>query len=96
MEFVARRSLKEQKRAIAGLYLDSPIKTTTQPTTERLLRAFLHIKLIVIALSDRIVYQMQGLSPVHQDILGLLGLPRNLSTSLARPVSLVTQASTVL
>ena len=95
MEFVARRSLKEQKRAIAGLYLDSPVKTTTQPTTERLLRAFLHIKLIVISFSDRIVYQVQGLSHVHQDILGLLGLPLDLYTSLARTVSRVTQASSV-
>ena len=51
IEFVARRSLKEQERAIAGLYLDSPVKTTMQPTAERLLRAFLHIKLIIISFS---------------------------------------------
>jgi transposase len=95
MEFVARRSLKEQKRAIAGLYLDSPVKTTTLPTTERLLRAFLHIKLIIISFSDRIVYQVQGLSHVHQEILGLLGLPPDLYTSLARTVSRVAQVSTV-
>jgi transposase len=95
MEFVARRSLKEQKRAIAGLYLDSPVKTTTQPTTERLLRAFLHIKLIVISFSDRIVYQVQGFSHVHQEILGLLGFPPDLYTSLARTVPRITQARTV-
>lgn len=95
MEFVARRSLKEEERAIAGLYLDSPIKTTTQPTAERLLRSFLHIKLIIVSFSDRIVYQVKGLSPVHQEILGLLGLPPDLYTSLARTVLRVTQASTV-
>jgi transposase len=95
MEFVARRRLKEQGRAQAGLYLDSPVKTTTQPTAERLLRAFLHIKLIVISFSDRIVYQVKGLSHVHQDILDLLGLPPDLYTSLARTVSRIAQETTV-
>jgi transposase len=91
MEFVARRSLKEQERPIAGLYLDSPVKTTTRPTAERLLRAFLHIKLIVIHLPDRLVYQVQGLSPVHQEILNLLGLSPDLYTSLAHTIERVTQ-----
>jgi len=94
-EFVCRRNLKEQKRAVAGLYLDSPVKTTTKPTTERLLRAFLHIKLITITFSDRTIYQVQGLSSVHQDVIELLDLPPDLYTSLARTVSRVTQATTV-
>jgi hypothetical protein len=85
-EFVPRRTLKEQGRAIAGLYLDSPSKTTTSPTAERLLRAFLHIKLIIISFSDRVVYQVKGLLPVHQEILALSGLPSDLYASLARTV----------
>lgn len=95
IEFVARRTLKEQGRAQAGLYLDSPVKTTTRPTAERLLRAFLHIKLIIISFSDRIIYQVQGLSPVHQEILELAGLPSDLYTSLARTISRGRQETTV-
>jgi transposase len=86
VEFVPRRTLKEQGRAVAGLYLDSPSKTTTSPTAERLLRAFLHIKLIIITFSDRVVYQVKGLEPVHQEILALSELPSDLYTSLARTV----------
>jgi len=91
MEFVARRSLKEQERAIAGLYLDSPVKATAKPTAERLLRAFLHIKLIVIRLPDRLIYQVQGLSHLHQEILDLLGLSPDLYTSLAHTVERIPQ-----
>ena len=86
-EFVPRRTLKEQGRAIAGLYLDSPVKATTSPTAERLLRAFLHIKLIIIFFPDRVVYQVKGLLPVHQELLDVSGLPSDLYTSLARTVS---------
>ncbi len=93
MEFVVRRRLQEQKRALAELYLDSPRKTTTRPTTERLLRAFSHIKLITITLPDRIVHQVTGFSPIHQDIIDLLGLPSDLYASLTKTVSCVLQAS---
>jgi transposase len=95
IEFVPRRNLKEQGRAIAGLYLDSPVKTTTSPTTERILRAFLHIKLIIVFFPDRIVYQVNGLLPVHQEMLDLSGLPPDLYTSLARTVSRATKVPAV-
>jgi transposase len=66
MEFVARRSRSEQKRAIAGLYLDSPVKTTAQPTRRSPLAGlFARSALIAIAFPDRKVYQVQGLSPVQ-------------------------------
>ena len=95
VEFVPRRTLKEQGRAIAGLYLDSPSKTTSSPTAGRLLRAFLHIKLIIISFSDRVVYQVKGLLPVHQEILALSGLPSDLYTSLARTVPRTVKAPAV-
>jgi transposase len=95
MEFVARRSLKEQGRALAGLYLDSPVKTTTRPTAERLLQAFSSLKLIIITFSAQIVYQVKGLSSVHQEILHSLGLPPDLYTSLARNSVRVTQETIV-
>jgi transposase len=92
MEFVARRTLQQQHSTIAGLYLDSPRKTTDSPTAERLLRALIHIKLIIVYLRDRTVYQVEGFSHVHERILEIVGLPLDLYTSIARTVVHVTQA----
>src|SRR2546421_1331197 len=86
MEFVVRRALQQQDRVLAGLYLDSSRKTTARPTAERLLRVFAHIKLVTIYLPDTIVYQVTSFSPVHQEIIDLLGLPSDLYTSLTRTV----------
>jgi len=93
MEFVVRRSLQQQDRVLAGLYLDSSRKTTARPTAERLLRVFSHIKLVTIYLPDKIVYQVTSFSPVHQEIIDVLGLPSDLYTSLNRTLSRVVQAS---
>ena len=86
MEFVVRRALKQSDRVLAGLYLDSSRKTTAKPTAERLLRVFSHIKLITIPSPDRVVHQVTGFSPLHQEIIDLLGLPPDLYTSLTRTV----------
>jgi len=86
IEHVARRTLQQQRSTIAGLYLDSPRKTTKAPTAERLLRSLIHIKLIIMYLQDRIVYQVEGFSFVHERILEALVLPSDLYTSLARTV----------
>jgi transposase len=93
MEFVVRRALAEQRRVLAGLYLDSSRKTTAKPTAERLLRVFLHIKLVSISFPDKVVYQVTEFSPVHQEIIDLLGLPSDLYTSLNQTLSRVSQAS---
>src|SRR5437588_5531617 len=45
MEFVVRRSLKQQETTLAGLYKDNPRKATATPTAERLLQAFVPITL---------------------------------------------------
>jgi transposase len=91
IEYVARRTLQQQQSTIAGLYLDSPRKTTASPTAERLLRALIHIKLIVIYLHDNIVYHVEGFSLVHERILEIVGLPPDLYTSLAKTVGRVPQ-----
>jgi transposase len=93
MEFVVRRALAEQQRVLAGLYLDSSRKTTAKPTAERLLRVFLHIKLVTLSLPDKVVYQVTNFSPIHQEIIDVLGLPPDLYTSLNRTLSRVSQAS---
>lgn len=87
IECVARRTLQQgPDRTIAGLYLDSPRKTTSIPTAERLLRALVHIKLIIVCLPDRIVQQVEGFSHLHQRIIDILGLPPDLYTSLSRMI----------
>jgi transposase len=93
MEFVVRRSLQEQNRVLAGLYLDSARKTTAKPTAERLLRVFSHIKLVTISFPDKVVSQVTNFSPVHQEIIDVLGLPSDLYTSLNQTLSRVLQAS---
>jgi transposase len=93
MEFVVRRALAAQQRVLAGLYLDSSRKTTAKPTAERLLRVFSHIKLVILYLPDKVVYQVTNFSPVHQEIIDVLGLPPDLYTSLNQTLSRVSQAS---
>ena len=90
---MVRRALAEQQRVLAGLYLDSSRKTTAKPTAERLLRVFSHIKLVTLSLPDKVVYQVTNFSPVHQEIIDVLGLPPDLYTSLNRTLSRVSQAS---
>jgi transposase len=92
IEHVARRTLEQQQSTIAGLYLDSPRKTTKTPTAERLLRALNHIKIIIMYLQDRIVYHVEGFSPVHEHILKILCLPADLYTSLSKTVQQVKKA----
>jgi transposase len=93
MEFVVRRALAEQQRVLAGLYLDSSRKTTAKPTAERLLRVFSHIKLVTLSLPDKVVYQVTNFSPIHQEIIDVLGLPPDLYTALNQTLSRVSQAS---
>jgi transposase len=93
IEFVARRTLQQQQSTIAGLYLDSPRKTTTIPTAERLLRALIHIKLIIVYLQDKIVYQVEGFSHVQQRILEVVGMPQDIYTSLAKTAIKVPQTN---
>ncbi len=84
IEYVARRTLQEQESTIAGLYLDSPRKTTKTPTAERILRALTHIKLIIVYLQEITVYQVESFSHVHERILEILCLPADLYTSMAK------------
>jgi transposase len=71
---------------LTGVYRGNPKRGTPRPTTERMLRAFEHINLLLIpsALSsdDQEVCFVTQLSPVQVRILALLGLPASLYTSL--------------
>lgn len=55
IEFVARRSLKQQDSTIAGLISGNPTRSTTRPTAERILAAFEPLHLVIQQNSDGIV-----------------------------------------
>jgi transposase len=86
MEFVVRRSLKQQGATLAGLYKDNPRRATATPTAERLLQAFVPITLTQVQLPDQILRHVTPLTPVQEQILRLLGLPTDLYAGLAHRI----------
>lgn len=71
---------------LAGVYRGNPKRGTPRPTTERMLRAFEHINLLLIpsemSAAGQAVCLVTQLAPVQERILALLGLPTSLYTSL--------------
>jgi transposase len=86
LEFVVRRSLKQQEATLAGLYKDNPRRATATPTAERLLQAFVPITLTQVQLPDQTIHHVTLLTPVQEQILRLLGLPADLYAGLARQI----------
>lgn len=86
LEFVVRRSLKQQEATLAGLYKDNPRRATATPTAERLLQAFVPITLTQVQLPEQTIRHVTPLTPVQKQILGLLGLPADLYAALARQI----------
>ena len=84
LEFVARRQLSQQTEPLQGLYAGNPKRAAPQPTAERLLRAFADITCYCTADDHATAYQVTPLSSLQRRILGLLGLPETIYTSLAQ------------
>lgn len=75
IDFVAQRSLAQQKNSIAGLVPGNPKMQTTHPSAERLLAVFDKLHLVIVE-TDGLVsgYLLESLSPLHTFILDLLHL----------------------
>ena len=73
IEFTMREKLAQENSALVGLYPGNPNRTTTRPTTERLLRAFDNITLTIIEQEQQKISYITSLSPLQQRILSLLG-----------------------
>ena len=86
MEFVVRRSLKQQETTLAGLYKDNPRRVTATPTAERLLLAFVPLTLTQVQMAEQTIRHVTTLSPLQEQILGLLGLPGDLYAALAHRI----------
>jgi transposase len=83
IEFDVRRKLVAQGRPLTGLYPGQPTRVAEQPTTERLLKAFDHIALIVIRTDQNVQRFLTALSDLQITILDLLGYPAVLYQQLA-------------
>ena len=81
-DFTAKESLARDKEELTGIYPGNPKRGTATPTTERMLRAFDNIHLIVMTVEEQIAYQLTPLSKVQERILSLLELPNSLYTTL--------------
>jgi transposase len=75
VEYEVRQQLKAQQHTLAGLFPGQATRETAMPTTERLLKAFDNIALIVIRTDDRIERHLTTLSTLQKTILRLLKCP---------------------
>ena len=87
-EYLAREALAQEGEELAGVYAGNPNRSTPRPTTERMLKAFEGIHLIIFpqeaqAEHDKHVSTiLTDLRPVHERILALLGLQTSLFSCL--------------
>jgi transposase len=78
MEFTAREALARTKGALSGVYPGNPKRTTSRPTTERMLEAFSTVTLTIVVMGGQTFRHITSLSPVQQRILSLMALPASL------------------
>ncbi|MBF0227932.1 MAG: transposase [Desulfobacterales bacterium] len=82
IEFVVRRNLKKNDEKLVGLNPENPKKAITNPTTERLLKAFKGINLTIVHLPQKIIRHVTPLNSLQVKILALLGFSPEIYTSL--------------
>ncbi len=84
IEFLVRRSLREEQESLAGLYPGNPKQTTERPTAERILRAFQGVTLSSIHLPGQEIRHVTPLSSLQSRILQLLKLSDSVYTGLVQ------------
>jgi transposase len=85
-EFVARRDLAAGDEKLTGLYAANPNRATSQPTAERLLKAFADITLYCHETETKVWYEVTTLSPLQRRILQALGVPESVYAPPAAPL----------
>lgn len=85
-DYQAKQALAQEKSELTGIYRGNPKRGTSRPTTERMLKAFEYINLLIMP-SEKLsetpeICFVTPLSPVQERILTLLGLPLSLYTAL--------------
>lgn len=81
-DYLAREALAEEGTELADVYAGNAKRSTARPTTERMLRAFEGIDLVMLPQGEQTVTILTALRPVHERILALLGLRTSLFTGL--------------
>lgn len=81
-DYQARQALAAEKTELTGIYRGNPKRGTARPTTERMVKAFENIHLLIIPAETKTSYYLTQLSSVQERILALLGLPNSLYTGL--------------
>ena len=81
-DFVAKKALAQEEKELAGVYSGNPKRSTARPTTERMLKAFEGIDLIISPHGARNKTILTGFGALHQRILKLLGLEDTLFSAL--------------
>ena len=79
-----RAAVQNQDRALVGLNPASRTQATTQPTSERVIRAFRNLTITVVTGAGWEQRHVSSLNPTQQQILDLLGLPSDLYARLGR------------
>lgn len=85
-DYQAKQALAQEKSELTGIYRGNPKRGSSRPTTERMLKAFEPINLLIMPShmpsdTQQLCF-VTPLSPVQERILALLGLPTSLYTSL--------------
>ncbi|MBK6429228.1 DUF4277 domain-containing protein [Candidatus Amarolinea dominans] len=81
-DYLGREALAKDGNELAGVYTGNPKRSTSRPTTERMLRAFDGINLVIFPPGSHHSTYLTDLMPVHERILALLGLRRSLFSCL--------------
>jgi transposase len=82
LEFVVRRRLGQDPKALQGLYAGNPKRATLMPTAERLLEAFKDITLLILPSAGQEVRYLTPLTGLQERILELLGASAEVYTRL--------------
>ncbi len=82
IEFVVHRQLSQSQESLQGLYPESPKKTTMNPSTELILKAFDNITLTIVELDGQIYRHLTPLTPLQEQIIRLLGFSPHIYTDL--------------
>ena len=82
-DYLAKANLAQQKTELAGIYPGNPKRSTTTPTTERMLAAFDNINLTIVPVAGQLHYQVTPLTVVQQRILDLWELSDTLYTQFS-------------
>jgi len=80
-----RTALQNQDAALVGLNPASRTQAITQPTTERVIRAFRNLTVTVVTGEGWEQRHVSSLNQTQQQILDLLGLPPDLYARLSLP-----------